>query len=355
MTDKVRRLIGTVLRGVIGVGLACWLIKKVLEYSNTDLIMEIRQGRTGLLVLAAAFYFGGMLICFYRWQQLLAVQGVRLPYRTVCRLSLIGVFFNLVVPGAVGGDLVKMVYIARQAPGKGAEGVLTIMLDRVLGLLGLLLVAIVAIGLTFDFLLHDAGTKVQLAAGFVGLCGVGSLLTVGLLEWHERLERLPGVQGVVAWGATRLPQGLVATVRRVVQALDLYRTRRLVLAYALLLSALVHTCIALCVLCCGYAFRLDAVLTRHYFLATQVANAVGAIPLTPAGLGLRDVTLCPVLEAAGAPKEKAGAVATMLSVIVAASCLLGGIPFVLTRLAPVAPGAAGPPGAGAGGAGKSGI
>ena len=46
--------------------------------------------------------------------------GVRLSFWNAHRLTFIGFFFNNVVPGATGGDVVKAVYVARTARGAGA-------------------------------------------------------------------------------------------------------------------------------------------------------------------------------------------------------------------------------------------
>ena len=57
---------------------------------------------------------------------------------------MIGSLFNAVIPGAVGGDIVKGYYVCRRATAKTPEALTTILIDRVVGLLGLLLLAAIA-------------------------------------------------------------------------------------------------------------------------------------------------------------------------------------------------------------------
>jgi len=47
-------------------------------------------------------------------------------------------FFSTFLPGAVGGDLVRSGYIIRAARGRASTGLLSLLMDRVLGLAGLL-------------------------------------------------------------------------------------------------------------------------------------------------------------------------------------------------------------------------
>src|SRR4051812_34437121 len=56
-----------------------------------------------------------------RWQWLLRVQGIELPLLRTFEFSLIGNFFNIALPGAVSGDLVKAFYIGREVEGKRAR------------------------------------------------------------------------------------------------------------------------------------------------------------------------------------------------------------------------------------------
>jgi len=111
-----KRLIFSVLRAVIGFGLAALLIHLTLKSTRTSvgaLCHEILNGNRLLLLTALALYGFVVGITVRRWQMLLAVQGVHISFPQAARLTMIGVFFNLAIPGAVSGDLVKMGYIAK--------------------------------------------------------------------------------------------------------------------------------------------------------------------------------------------------------------------------------------------------
>ena len=58
-------------------------------------------------------------------------------------LGFIGNVFNLVIPGAVGGDFIKAAYLVRMDINR-TQAVASMVIDRIVGLLGLFLLAGVA-------------------------------------------------------------------------------------------------------------------------------------------------------------------------------------------------------------------
>lgn len=332
MKNAARRGLGICFK-LFGVVLAFVLIRRVIEKNDVHLLDDVKASIHWLLAAAFLLYGAALYVTAVRWQRLLEVQGVNLRLWAVVRLMMIGIFFNLVVPGAVGGDVIKMAYVSQRAGDKKAEAVLTILVDRIVGLLGLLLVAAASVIACFRFMMA-ADQGIRMTTIFVGICSLGGISAMAALEWHDKLERLPGVAGLLAFGGLLLPAKITDTIRRVVAALDLYRQRRRTMVLALGLSVLVHTLLAICVFCLGRAYHLNTVKPRHYFLATQMANTIAGIPISPGGLGVRDVALSPFLRAAGAEPSQAGDVAASLSIVIAAWSLIGGVIFLFSRYRP---------------------
>lgn len=124
----------------VGFGLLGWSIAQ-----NAGPIREClaHRPRFGLMALAFALYAAGMLAAFVRWFALVRMIGVPIPLTDSLRLSFVGSLFNLVIPGAVGGDLVKAGYLARMDIPK-TRVFSSMVIDRLLGLLGLFLLAAAA-------------------------------------------------------------------------------------------------------------------------------------------------------------------------------------------------------------------
>lgn len=330
--SRGRRVLFTTIRTLLGLAFAGALITVTVRSTGADVLAELRAGSGFLLGLAACLYGGIIFLTVVRWRFLLRVQGVDLGIGVLCRLTLIGVFFNLAIPGAVSGDLLKMAYVAKRAPDRGAEAVLTIMLDRVMGLLGLFVVAGVMVAVCLPWILGLSGEYRILQAGIfaVGLGSFGGAVGALLVEFRERLVRLR----VVKWGidlARRwLPGAVTHIISRFVEALDLYRQHRRTVLVALLISIAVHTGLGLNLYCVGRALHVEQLRVRDYLLATQVANTVAAVPVTPGGLGTRDATVARCFDALGANPVKTGAIPLVFTLIIVLWGVVGAGVFMAT-------------------------
>jgi len=131
-------------------------------------------------LVAAFLSFGlALLIGALRWQQLLRVQGIRLPLGETLTINMIGFFFNQFLFGSTGGDLIKIFYAIRKAPDKKAEATLSMVMDRVLGLIAILGITFLLIPLEWGTLSQNDETRkivialaVVLTAVFAGLATV---------------------------------------------------------------------------------------------------------------------------------------------------------------------------------------
>lgn len=83
-----------------------------------------------------------------RWRVFLQAQGVDLPFGTVLSLTWTGQFFNTLLPGSTGGDVVKIYHVCQLAPDRKAAAAATVLVDRLTALFVLLLLA--GIGLVIN-------------------------------------------------------------------------------------------------------------------------------------------------------------------------------------------------------------
>jgi glycosyltransferase 2 family protein len=321
-----------------GLLLAALLLLLTLRSTGADLWSDLAAANPLLLLAGVLVYGFAIFVTVVRWRMLLAVQGIAVPLWALARLTLIGVFFNLAIPGAVSGDLVKMGYVTARAGDRQAESILTIVVDRLLGMLGLFIVATISILGTLPLLL-GLGARyrpLQWAAATVLVGSCAGALGVLLVECRAALLRQPGLSRLVELGNRRLPARLCAMLRRLVAAVELYRDNRQVIVKATLLAVVVHSLLALDLCVLGRALGETALGLRHYVVTTSVANAVASIPLTPGGVGMRDQTTAAFLSAFQAqPAGKAGSIPVVLSLVLVFWALVGAVIFVRTpRRAP---------------------
>jgi hypothetical protein len=99
----------------------------------------LRSARPVPIACAALLQGGSLALVVTRWRLLLAAQGIGLSWPAAARLSLVGLFFNLVLPGSVGGDAARFLGTVEHAPGRKHRLALSLLQDRIMGLGALLL------------------------------------------------------------------------------------------------------------------------------------------------------------------------------------------------------------------------
>jgi glycosyltransferase 2 family protein len=168
--------LGTVVNTALVI-LAFSLLALVIG-QNREMIREVfsRPLDLKLLALAVAIYFMGMVGTFVRWFYLVRVIEPNFRFRATMLLGLIGMVFSLVIPGAVGGDLIKAAYLVRMRIRK-TQAVASMVIDRVVGLLGLFILAAIAGGFAWQLAPTDVRGLIMAAWVAVGL-GVFALAVI---------------------------------------------------------------------------------------------------------------------------------------------------------------------------------
>ncbi len=127
------------LMPIIKVALAGGLIYWLIASGRFDLQALRKISAPGVWVVGIVMFLGVLLVNSKRWQILLQFEQVKITYWQTFRLSLIGIFFNFFMPGGVGGDVVKAGYLMRDNKGKKVFIGWSILVDRIFGMLALLL------------------------------------------------------------------------------------------------------------------------------------------------------------------------------------------------------------------------
>lgn len=270
-------------------------------------------------VAVAILLRGGAIgLACTRWWMLVRAQEIPFAFRDALRLGLFGTACNYVVPGTVGGDLTKVVLIARDNPNAKATVTATVVLDRILGLMALLLV-----GASASLLHSRLWSHPQLSTGMV-LLTVGSLggVTALCLLLHpafvasrlwQWMSGLPRVGGVV----TELTRGV-----------GLYQQRRSAVVGGLVMSMAGHICNITACFCCAIALRLTDLapgFITHALIVPMAEVAASVLPL-PGGIGAREGAmqyLYSTVSTAGVTAGEAGFYAavgfSLVSIVVAAA------------------------------------
>jgi glycosyltransferase AglD len=261
-------------------------------------VVALTQADWRWIMLALVVHYSGFAVRGWRWQQLLAVMGHRLPWRYTMVLLLGGWFISALAP-ARAGDAVRVGVLWSPPPGRErvpvAAGVGSLILERALDLLAILL-----LGAGFAYFAvqrqFPAWVNVAYATGLVALLLFAGTLLVAptLLErWRSRLTH-------PLWHKFADFVGqLLATLRTLGERPQ---------------QAFVLVAASLYIWLCDVVLLWAAVRSLGHELSFALAGFVAltvdvfaAVPLTPGGIGQVEVVNAALLAFLGLPEASVAA------------------------------------------------
>jgi len=275
------------------------------RYDARPIFRILGRERPEYFVAAVALYLAGQAMCAYRWQLLAALLKVHGRYREFFTYTFVGMFTNLFVPGLLGGDVARSVYLGRRH-GRMGEAIASVVADRGVGLLGLFwLAAFAAMFLNFAAIPSSVITP-TIAIGVIALVGfLAAPLVARLIHLMPRPLRRAG--------------GIVTP----------YLHHPVTLVVPIALSIVLQIGLAVCqfVLATGLGIRVPLSL---FILCVPIANLFASLPLTLNGLGIRESAYLVLFGMAAMRKEDAIALGLLWFAATMVGGLTGAIAFVTT-------------------------
>lgn len=273
MSVHVKEILKRVLKFVVAFGLIGYMVYAgYLDFSVFNKLLT-PTFITGCLILA------GMNIMFAnaRWVVLLQARGFATNFRETFPLGLIGLFFNYALPGAVGGDVVKGYYIAQDHHTRKMDAVTSVVMDRIVGLYGMVVMAILALTMDLNLVLENLTLRwvaLSTLALFIAMTSFFAIAFSKRLRSFATFEQL----------LQKLPAG--GTFLRVYDAVHSYGHSRSALTWALILSFLAQVTAILFVMLIGLAVGDTSIPLTTFLFAVPLGFIISAVPVAPAGLGV---------------------------------------------------------------------
>ena len=317
---RSRSLAMATIRSLVGLALGVTLITLALHLTETDLVGSFSRLQTATLLAAFAVHGFALMLLTVRWFLLLLCQDVRLPFASVFRLTMVGAFFNLLIPGPVSGDLAKGVLVSDPRSGRRAEAAVSILLDRIVGvsMLGILALAALALWLLQPSV-ESVPSNGEISRSIVGvLVSFATVVVLATISWPLVFTRAAPML------ARLIPERLRPFADRVLIAVQAFRNSRSTIIRTALLTLGAHLLfiIALWIIANGISdtpVRLDSC-----FIAFQVGTVLSTVPATPGGIGVRDLGMALSLESLQPEVTGTAAIAVVISGIIVVWRLIGG-------------------------------
>jgi uncharacterized membrane protein YbhN (UPF0104 family) len=245
--------------------------------------------RLGYWLAAVGLYVGTQVVSSWRWRMLARPLGFERPLRQYVAFYFLGMFFNLFLPTSVGGDVLRAWYLDGGA-GRRGKALVSVLLDRLSGLVVLLVLACVAV----------VGSPVALPLWIrLSVWGVAgcALLGLFLLPWVARRHRL--LAEVRRCGAAVLRPGPLG------------------------LSVLVQSANVALVWLVGLGLGAP-VPGAYYWILVPMVTLLTLLPVSLNGMGIREGATVVFLAPLGVPEGTAVSLALLWFLVFTAAGLIGG-------------------------------
>lgn len=313
----MKKLLLTMLQIAVTVGLLWWVFHD--PEKRAQMAGALREADWGWLWIGMAVFFGCTLLATVRWKVLLEVQDIDMGWMKTWKLFMIGMFFNLFMLGSTGGDVVKMFLAMRETRANKAAALLSVFMDRVIGMLALIFISLGFLYFRYDLLSHTAGSAALLKT-LLWLLAAAMLTIIGMFVFSG----LGWVHYLPAWTPLR------GRIVELSAACHMYAKGWRLTVWAFLVSFPLFAMFFITFYCAARAFT-DQLGLVDIFSVLPIVAVITAIPISVSGIGLRESLFVSLL----APFGVSAAVATLISVtgflINTLGSLAGGVVFLFYR------------------------
>ncbi|MEM6884173.1 MAG: lysylphosphatidylglycerol synthase transmembrane domain-containing protein [Verrucomicrobiota bacterium] len=315
MAEKARIPWSLLIRIVIAVPI-CYYLYELIDWNS--FFRVISDAEVGWILIAAGCYGITTTLGIIRWHLLLKTCHAEMKFTRTAQLTMIGLFANLFLPSSMMGDLLKGYYASREIPHIKPTVIMSIIMERLLGFIAMFLISTTLILFRFDALTAEPATKlaVYLYFGLFGL--IFGIIALG--SWKKLGNYIP------LW--KRLP--IEEQLREAGTAYRFFLRHQACFWGGLALSCIAHFTLM------GTFYFVSVGLNMHlnfWDLAAvlPLIMVVNMIPLTPGGIGLREVAFTHFLQFAHMTEEASVALSLGGTAVIYLMALPGGLVLLQFR------------------------
>ncbi len=305
---------GTLLRLSVAIALTAFLLWK----AHPDAVLRVgAHADLRWIGLAVLLVIVDRTLMAWRWLVLLCPIDERPPFRAVIRLFFISTFLGTFLPASVGGDAVRAYGLARLRVAPG-PAVASVVMDRLLGVLSIVLVAIGGL-----ILAGRGGLASNRTIEASLLVASGVCLLAALVVFNDRAA------AVATAVAMRLPsRPLKKVAAELTQATRAYARYHAQLAKVLAGSGGVQLLRITQAYCLGRALGIDAPLAV-YVTFIPLILLVMLLPVSVNGIGTSQMAFVWFFGRAAVPQAESFALSVLFVALGVVGNLPGGILYAI--------------------------
>ena len=271
----------------------------------SEVVAAARRLNPAIWVSALLIFLTGHVLASLKWRMLLTAR-TKLPAHAFVRAHFAGLAANLALPGVAGGDVVRATMIIRRTD-DSVQTAAGSLLDRLLDTIGLLILAFIGGVWFFGAQFFDQQLLITIGA----VLGAGAASVAG----YFILRKIP-----------------ISPVSKIMSKIDIliadFARQPLRLSACLLLSMAIQSTFIATTILLARATIADASIAQWFF-AWPLAKIIAILPISLAGLGVREASLAAILGGLGANPAGIVAASLLWQSILFAGGIIGGLILLL--------------------------
>jgi glycosyltransferase 2 family protein len=326
-TSPARRYLMTAVKLAVSAALLAFLFSRI---DVGRLWASARGASIEWLVLALIVYLSTVLCSVWRWWLLLEAQNVDVPPRQLVSSYLVALFFNNLLPSNIGGDVVRIGDTAKAARSKTLATTI-ILVDRIMGLMGLVLVAACGATLVASPAFTTSHTMTLWPSWFWGNLSAWfwAVFVAGTLAATPALFSPAGVGRLLRPLTVLHPEWVGGRIASITLTLARFKERPAALASCFGGAVFVQIATVGFYVAVAHALKVH-IGASDLAVIVPVSGVVQMLPVSFGGLGIREGAFSVYFTGIGLPVESA----LLLSLSATALIMLfslSGVPVYLGR------------------------
>jgi hypothetical protein len=301
------------VRALVSIGILAYL-GWTLEWARFgSLVAGADLGLLGLAPVLLLIAFGFAAV---RWRRLLLGVRTRASVLACYRFYLVGAFYNLVLPGAIGGDAVRAALMARATTAPLTRVAVVVLLERATGVLTLFVIGALAVAYLPPAVAERLGPGTVKAIGLLGAGVAVSVLAVRPIATWVLAKLVPRLGRATLFGfaAASLEMALALPARAWV--------------WVFTLGALFQGLDVVSTYLVARAIGID-LPPAVFFVIVPVVYVVTMLPISLGGLGVREGALVVLLGMLGTPASDAISLSLLIYAVRTVVGVVGGTAHLL--------------------------
>ncbi|MCM8797075.1 MAG: flippase-like domain-containing protein [Candidatus Omnitrophica bacterium] len=313
---RIKKILFSLLRIAFSV-LLLFILFKSKEINLNELVAGIHRADKALLFVGFCIYFFINILGLLRWEMLLKATRIHLPLKRVIISYAGGMFFSLILPSTIGGDLTRSIDLSLHTK-RPEEVVATVFVDRLSGYVGLVILVLISVFLGWRYVRDNS--FILFSVMIISLLLATVLLVIFNRRVYTKINKL-----LHSPSAGRIRNA----IRRMHQEVYIFRDRKKVLAQNVALSLLIQSIgpLTLYLICLALGQKINFI---YFLIFIPIICAITLIPISIGGLGVRESLTVHLFGYVGLSKNIAAAMALINFSFILACGIIGGLVYVFT-------------------------